>query len=262
MTTTQDLLTIQVGTINASVQKSGTGDPLVYLHGAFGYKGWPDFLDILARSHTVYAPLHPGFLDAEGIGEIDDLLGLALYHQDLFDALELERPHVVGQYFGAMIAAEMSAICSHRTGKLALAAPAGLWQDDNPGVDYNATPHIESRDILFANPDSEIALSVLPDTDSDEERGLQIIERVQALSTVGKFLWPIPEKGLRKRARRIENDTLIVVGDEDKIVPSSYGDLLASEIPNSSVHVMQNAGHLFNIEQPEEFARVVSEFLG
>ena len=262
MTTTQELLTVQVGSINTSVQKAGSGDPLVYLHGAFGYKGWPAFLDALAENYTVYAPLHPGFLDAEGIGEIDDLLDLMLYHQDLLDALGLDRPHVVGQYFGAMIAAEMSAICSHRTGKLVLAAPAGLWLDDDPGVDYNTTPHVESRGILFADPDSDVARSVLPDTDSDEERGLQIIERVQSLSAVGKFLWPIPDKGLRKRAKRIKNETLIVVGDNDKIVPSAYGDLLASEIANSSVHVMKDAGHLFILEQPEEFARVVSGFLG
>ena len=86
MTTTQEMLTVQVGSINTSVQKAGSGEPLVYLHGAFGYKGWPPFLDALAENFTVYAPLHPGFLDAEGIGEIDDLLDLVLYHQDLLDA--------------------------------------------------------------------------------------------------------------------------------------------------------------------------------
>ena len=41
MTTTQEMVTVQVGPISTSVQKAGSGDPLVYLHGAFWYKGWP-----------------------------------------------------------------------------------------------------------------------------------------------------------------------------------------------------------------------------
>ena len=53
MTTTQEMLTVQVGPIRTSVQTAGSGDPLVYLHGAFGYKDWPSFLDKLAEQYTV-----------------------------------------------------------------------------------------------------------------------------------------------------------------------------------------------------------------
>ena len=150
---TKESLNVQIGSTNVSIEKAGTGHPLVYLHGAFGYKGWPTFLDRLSESYTVYAPLHPGFLDAPGIDEIDDILELALFHQDLLDKLDLNKPPIVGHYFGAMIAAEMSALCPHRASKLVLAAPAGLWHDDDPGVDYQSIPHNESRDILFADPE-------------------------------------------------------------------------------------------------------------
>jgi pimeloyl-ACP methyl ester carboxylesterase len=126
MTTSTQTLTVQADSITATVQKSGSGDPVLYLHGAFGYKGWPPFLDLLAQHHTVYVPLHPGFDEAEGLDRIDNLLDLVLYHLDLLHALGLEAPHIVGHFSGAMVAAELAAVCSHRVSSLVLAAPAGL----------------------------------------------------------------------------------------------------------------------------------------
>ena len=261
MTKTPEQLTVQVRPITAKYRKKGEGHPLLYLHGAFGYDGWPEFLDILSENFTVYAPLHPGFEGDDGIDHIEDLLDLTLYHDDLIDALGLDAPHIVGHYSGAMVAAEMAVICSCNLGKIVLAAPAGLWQDDNPGRDYNTTPITEMRQALFADPDSDVALSIYPQPKDDEELGWQIIHRVQSLNAVGKFLWPIPDKGLTRRARRIKNQTLIIVGDSDQIVPPAYAQILTSRIPNSKSVTMANSGHMLPHERPADFARTVTEFL-
>ena len=254
-------LTLQAGPVSARVSKAGQGDPLVYLHGAFGFQGWPPFLDRLAQRFTVYAPLHPGFGEADGIESIDDILDLALYHFDLLDALGLTAAHLVGHFFGAMIAAEVAALCPHRVDRLVLASPGGLWLDDNPGVDYFATPANDTREILFADPDSEVARRTMPESGSDEERAQQIFERARSLSTVGKFLWPIPDKGLRKRLHRIKAATLVVVADRDRIVPPAYGEEAASRVPGSRLHLFRDGGHLFMLERPDEFADLVAEFL-
>ena len=135
----------------------------------------------------------------------------------------MEAPNIVGHFLGGMIAAEMAALRPSSVGKLVLAAPAGLWLDHDPGVDYFATPIDELRGVLFADPNSDAAKSILPEPKDDLERGTQIIERVRSLATVGKFLWPIPDKGLKKRMPRITAPTLVIVGENDKIVPASYG---------------------------------------
>ena len=70
-------INVQVGRIEAQVEKRGQGKPLLYLHGAFAYGGWPGFLQSLAERNTVYAPLHPGFGEGEGIEQLDDVLDLA-----------------------------------------------------------------------------------------------------------------------------------------------------------------------------------------
>ena len=263
MTTTAapETQTVQVGPITTKYLKKGEGHPVLYLHGAFGYKGWPEFLDSLSERFTVYAPTHPGFEGDSGIDHIEDLLDLTLYHADLVEALGLDSPHIVGHYSGAMVAAEMAAICSCNIGKIVLAAPAGLWQDDNPGLDYNTTPITEIRQALFADADSDAALGLYPVPKDDEDLGWQIIRRVQSLNAVGKFLWPIPDKGLVRRVHRIKNPTLVVVGDGDKVVPAAYADILTSRILGSKSQVIGNAGHMFPHEHPGEFAEIVLDFL-
>ena len=52
-----------------------------------------------------------------------------------------------------------------------------------------------------------------------------------------------------------------MMGDPDQIVPLAYADIRSSQIPNSRVHVMNDAGHMFNLEQCDEFAQVVTSFL-
>ena len=261
MTNTPEELTVQVGPITTKYMKKGEGHPVLYLHGAFGYRGWPEFLDKLSERFTVYAPTHPGFEGDDGIDHIEDLLELTLYHADLIEALGLEEPHVVGHFSGGMVAAEMASVCSCNIGKIVLAAPAGLWNDDNPGLDYNTTPITEIRQALFADPDSEAALSMYPVPKDDEELGWQIIRRVQSLNAVGKFLWPIPDKGLVRRVHRIKSQTLVVVGDGDKLVPAAYAEMLTSRIPNSKSQVIKSAGHMFPHERPRDFAEIVLDFL-
>ena len=141
---------VSAGPVTARVSKAGDGAPLVYFHGTFGYRGWPAFLDRLSESFTVYAPVHPGFDETERVENIDDILDLTLYHIDLLDSLELERPHLAGHHFGAMVTAEVAALNPQRVDRLVLASPAGLWLDDAPGVDYFATPADELRALLFS----------------------------------------------------------------------------------------------------------------
>lgn len=261
MVAQQERLTIQVGEVETQLTKRGSGEPLVYLHGAFGYQGWPSFLDRLAEHYTVYSPLLPGFGESDGLERIDDVLDLTLYHYDLLDALGLDAPSVVGFHLGGMVAAEMAALCPHRVGKLALVAPTGLWLDESPGVDYFATPMNELRGILFSDPGSPTAKGAMPDPESDDERGMQSIQRVRSLAAAGKFLWPIPDRGLKKRLGRIKSPALVVVGENDKIVPSAYGSEFSRRIPGSRLHIINGAGHLLFLEKPEEFAGLVTEFL-
>jgi pimeloyl-ACP methyl ester carboxylesterase len=55
--------------------------------------------------------------------------------------------------------------------------------------------------------------------------------------------------------------TLIVHGQDDQLIPPSEAEIMAAGIKGSQIHLIANAGHLPNLEQPEEFNSILSSFL-
>ena len=80
------------------------------------------------------------------------MLDFALHGWDLVDALGLSRPHLAGHSMGGMIAAEMACLAPRDLGKLALAAPAGLWMDEQPIPDIFAMLPYQLAEVLFHDP--------------------------------------------------------------------------------------------------------------
>src|ERR1044072_9281864 len=127
----------------------GAGPDLVFLHGAGGVTEADPLLAELAKSHRVYAPLIPGYGDSEEAPEIRDMLDFTLHSWDVVSALGLKDPILVGHSMGGMIAAEMAAVQPNDVTRLALIAPAGLWDDDHPIADLFSTMPYEMPQLLF-----------------------------------------------------------------------------------------------------------------
>src|SRR5438067_7315635 len=93
------------GKVETQVLVRGSGPPLVFLHGPWGLRADAPFLERLARTHTVYAPKHPGTTtsDPDAIYQLADWLDLIVYYGELFDRLELRAPAVLGYSFGGLV---------------------------------------------------------------------------------------------------------------------------------------------------------------
>jgi pimeloyl-ACP methyl ester carboxylesterase len=248
---------IRGGAFKTTVDWGGSGPPLVYLHGAAGPNTGAPFLDALAKNFTVYAPATPGFPPATGIEHLDDVQDLALYYHDFLDELGLENPHLVGSSMGGMLAAEITALSPRRIGKLVLVGPAGLWLDAHPIPDFftfNAETMVEHA---FYDSNSELARMMLAQF-KDPEIGLVLY---QHLSAAAKFLWPIPDRGLRKRLHRIQQPTLIIWGAGDKLIAPVYGEAFHQAIKGSRLLTLPKSGHLPMLEEPEAFVEAVTQFL-
>ena len=83
-----------------------------------------------------------------------------------------------------------------------------------------------------------------------------------AIGCTAKFVWPIPDKGLAKRLHRIEAPTLIVWGKQDRLVSSAYAAEFGRRIAGSRVEIIDECGHIPQLEQPEKTYALVSDFLG
>ncbi len=81
------------------------------------------------------------------------------------------------------------------------------------------------------------------------------------MGSTGKFIWPIPDKGLKKRIHRIAAPTLLIWGEGDRLVPRVYADEFARRLPRTHLEVVKAAGHAPHLEQPEATARLVQAFL-
>lgn len=246
-------LEMRRGDFRAVVETGGDGPPLLYLHGAVGQKGWASFLERLSQQFTVYAPCLPGYGEASGLEHLADLTDLTLYHLALLDALGVGGAHVVGHFLGGMIAAEMAAFSPPSVGRLALASPAGVWRDEEPVADLLALNANELSERLTATPGGAASLDGLAD--------MLARDRMQDIAAAGKFLWPLPDKGLNRRAYRIKAPTLILWGEQDRINPPSYAADFQRLIAGSRTETVGNAGHLLMLEQPDAFADAVAAFL-
>jgi pimeloyl-ACP methyl ester carboxylesterase len=239
--------------------EAGSGPTLLWLHGLGGVEAADPLLQALARDHRVVAPLAPGFSDLEELEGLESFHDLALHYDDLLGALGLESVPLVGQYFGAMAAAEVAAHFPRRASRLVLISPLGLWRDDLPVTDLFAVPYTELPQLLFADPSRARAetAGVAAGAEDVEE----LVRLAQGMTTVAKFVWPIPDKGLRGRLYRIAAPTLVLWGAADAIVPAAYADQFAEAIRDARRVVVPGGGHLVAWDRPDETVAAVREFL-
>jgi pimeloyl-ACP methyl ester carboxylesterase len=253
-------LSLWNGQIKPTVRIAGRGAPVVFLHSAFG-PIWDAFLDALARNHTVFMPSHPGTGggdDVDGIRALEDLWDLVLYYYELFDALGLKSPAVVGHSFGGMIAAELAASDPKRVSKLVLIDAYGLWRDDTPIPLASAlAPQVLAKKI-FHQPHHPASRLVFP-SHADFDAHIRV---TWAINCANKFIWPLPDKGLRKRIHRITASTLIVWGRHDGLMPPVYAEEFRNRIPGACLELIENASHMCPFERPDTVAAIVSQFLG
>jgi pimeloyl-ACP methyl ester carboxylesterase len=258
------LIELGPGRPTVEVLEAGEGPALLFLHGAGGVPAWEGVLPLLARHYRVHAPLLPGFGKSTGLEYLEDQLDLTLHGFDVMEALGLERPYVVGESMGGWVAAEMAALRPKEIGRLALAAPVGLWRDEAPVVDmFGMMPH-ELVPYLFHDQHCPAAQLMHAMTNLFSEKDDRTQEQVEILislmrgfRTAAKFLFPIPENGLEKRLSRITAPTLIVWGSGDRFVQPLYGRIFAEKIPRARLELIEDAGHVIGLERPEPYAEAV-----
>jgi len=243
------------------VLSRGEGRPIVFLHGLFGQE-WNGFLDDLATTRKVYAPAHAGSVDPSDLETLDGLWDLLIYYDDLFAALGLSRFDLVGHSFGGMMAAEFAAMYPDRIGKLVLIDSLGLWNDSYPVADHLlSTPPVQTAMRFHDLGNAAVAEQIKAPTEPAEIQAA-LVTRFLALSSTSQFIHPIPDRGLRRRLRRIKAETLIIWGAEDQLIPRPYADEFAAGIENSRTEIVANAGHTPHVEQRGLVADQVRAFLG
>jgi pimeloyl-ACP methyl ester carboxylesterase len=179
----------------------------------------------------------------------------------LLDRLGLDQIDLVGHSFGGMVAAELAATFPERVRKLVLIDALGLWRNDAPVGDHVMTAPENQIALLYADPSKPEIVASLAQPADVEKRNAAIVHRFSAIASTSHFIWPIPERGLAKRLRRIKADTLVIWGRQDALVPVVYAHDFAALIPGARVRLVDGAGHVPQVEERSQVSQAVLDFL-
>lgn len=236
----------------------GEGRPLLYLHGYERHPGGAEFLTRLAGSHRVLAPEHPGYGSSPGLEGVHEVVDVVLFYRRLIESWGVDELDVVGHSLGGMFAAEFAAICPHLVRRLVLVNAFGLWLDDELALDPFGNPDDVRAAKWHGDPPEREPTNYV--ADPQDPQGATIFQ-VRNLATATKFMWPIADRGLRRRLRYIEAPTLVVHGDSDGLLPVAYGEELVRLVPDARLALIAGAGHYPMVERQDEFVSTVDEFL-
>jgi pimeloyl-ACP methyl ester carboxylesterase len=160
-----------------------------------------------------------------------------------------------------MLAADLAAYFPALPGRLVLLAPLGLWRDDAPVGNWSGASMDQLPALLFHDPAGPAMKATLGLPAEPDAMRQVVAGRIWAAGCMGKFVWPIPDRGLRRRLHRVAASTLIVWGRQDRLVPASYADEFASLIADSKVALLDHCGHVPQREQPELTVGAIDGFL-
>lgn len=260
-------LSIPVSNFNLSYDDLGESDtPVIFLHGyPFSKAMWKKQLEFLQATNRVIA------CDIRGFGDSEDessILSIDLFAEDLLqfmDSLKIEKAIVCGLSMGGYIALNAYKRFPERFEALILCdtqciadTPAVKEKRNKTIDDISANGVKNFNDGFIENVFHKDSLSNKKEL--VEELRTVVFANSQHIITAG--LTALAERTETCSTLSVINiPTLIICGREDTVTPLAQSDFMHQMIEGSTIRVIDNAGHVSNLEQPDEFNQYLLEFL-
>ena len=256
-------------------QHAGSGPALVLLHGLLGYSfSWRRVIPKLSSNREVFAPDMPGAGFSECRDDLDCRLAAAAGRLLTFlDSLQIERCDLVGSSYGGATALAMAATAPRRVRSLTLVSPANPWSQIG-----------RKRLALLSNP---VLASIFPKIARACTplhrffvRRMWGNPRKVTTETLEGYSRPLGRRGIFEHAVKIVQTwhtdmaqleatlpklasipVLLIWGSKDRVVDLNSAALMKQHLPHAEIAIIEGAGHLPYEECPEEFCRIVEDFL-
>lgn len=245
----------------------GEGEIVLFLHGIGGNRtNWRDQLPVFAADYHAVA------WDARGYGLSDDYEGpldFGDFSRDiirLLDQFNAETAHIVGLSMGGRIALDFVARFPQRAASLTLSGtrPSFVQRSDEEREEFlrlRKKPLVEEgkepRDIA-----PTVARSLMGKRSTDAHFQ-QLVESIAALHK-DSYVKTIEASTFYDRSAALDAirvPTLLVYGGDDRLNSPKLGREIAAQIAGAQFVEIADAGHLCNIEAPDEFSAAVLSFL-
>jgi 3-oxoadipate enol-lactonase len=244
-------------------ERRGAGPPLLLVQGiGLAHSGWGPALDLLAERFEVIA------YDNRGIGDSEASPGpysVAMLAGDAVQVLEeagVSRAHVLGASLGGLVAQHLAAEHRERVDRLVLCCATPGRSEALPVPEPTLRLLAEAASL-----DRETAIARFTRNALSADASDQLVAEIVRLRLAKPQ--DVAAWGAQVAAGAgfdgvelgdVVAPTLVLHGSEDNVVDSPSSALLAQGIPGARLRAL-DGGHMFWWEAPEEFARVVAEFL-
>ena len=252
---------VEVADVRLQLRQGGTGEPLLVLHSELGVPGWLQAYELLAEHFTVYVPSLPGFGQSARPDWIISVRDLAAWVTWFVRALRLPQPlNVLGCSMGGWLAAEIATCNAALFQKIVLVGAAGLKPEVGEVWDYFVHAPQEAFTQAFYDPESALEYGQYYGKSWTSEEEVEVESNREMAS---RLLWKpyLRSHTLPTLLRGIATPTLVVWGREDAIIPLSVCQLYEHAIPGATAKIIENCGHMPEMEKPAEFVQVVLDFL-
>ena len=240
---------------------TGVGAPAVFFAGIGGLPKWIPFLDHLAEGRRVVVPSLPGFPGAADFRHLDSHLDWIVQAVETIEALGEGPVDLIGSSVGGALAAEVAAIAGPLVNRLVLIAPFGVYDEADPAADIWAQiPGPDSiPNLVCEKPDAWKAAWKLPE--GTEAIDHQVMHS-RAMEAAARLLFPFGDTGVVSRLHRVTHPTLLLRGEEDRVLPASYNERFEAALAGTvRTAAVADAGHLAELDEPEATAREINAFL-
>ena len=260
-------ITISVGDITTSFDDFGEGTiPLIFIHGfPFDKSSWQPQMAYFKHTHRVIA------YDIRGFGASTagtEKASIALFADDLvrfMDRLEIEKAIVCGLSMGGYILLNAVKRFPNRFEAVILADTQCIADSEELRAKRKQTI-LEIGEKGLQNFADGFIKNVFTPASLNDKNGLVKGIKNTILSTktetITATLFALAERDEACTSLKEMNvPTLILCGREDKVTPVAQSEGLHREIAESTLHIIENAAHLPNLEQPIEFNKHITNFI-
>ncbi len=245
----------------------GIGDlPIIFVHGfPIDKQMWLPQMQVLSRSKRTIA------YDIRGYGKSEagvEMPSIGLYADDLInfmDALEIEKAIVCGLSMGGNILINAAVLCPDRFAALILCDTQCIA--DSPEIKDSRNKMLTK---IIAGKKTEFAEEFLNKMFCKEsldhkqdvvDRVRKVILATSSVSITGTLGALANRPEMCSHLDKISIPTLVICGEYDTVTPLGQSELIFKNIENAKMHVLKRAGHLSNLEQPEEFNQLILQFI-
>ena len=224
--------------------EAGEGPVVIYFHGGGAFHG-VQFARSWTRKFRVICPYHPGFAESGDDPRVGAMEHYVLHYLDFLDALKItDKFHLTGLSMGGRLAAEFAVGHAERLKSLVMGAPAGLnVPEHEPTALGSVSPDELMRRLVT---DMAVLGPYLPPMVPAEEFGAA---RQREGRAAGKVMGS--PSGLDHWMHRITVPTLLLWGENDRILPVGRAKAWQERLPNATVKIIPTIGHLIFDESPE-----------